>query len=290
MDRVESPWRDIAVSSSEKLLVEARRLGLDDLQVRVLASKRRQPQAIDGAKWLLVNVMLPSLRGSRLRADRLSVLVSRTQVVTLHVGDLAPDMSEAIEHHIRTDKSPTGVLAVAMNVAVERYGPILDRIDDVIDKLEDVIMNKPSERQLQQLFKYKQLLVELRRIVLPTTGMLNSLSDRRYDVIAVKYVPYIRDSYDTSWRTHEIIDSMRDLLSSALDTYLSVVSNHLNEVMKRLTIVATIFMPLSFITGFGGMNFVQMPFKSDFAFMLLMCALIATPIYMLLYFARKKWM
>ncbi len=287
---MESPWRDIAVTSSEKLLVEARRLGLDDLQVRVLASKRRQPQAIDGAKWLLVNVMLPSLRGSRLRADRLSVLVSRTQVVTLHVGDLAPDMSEAIEHHIRTDKSPTGVLAVAMNAAVERYGPILDRIDDVIDKLEDVIMNKPSERQLQQLFKYKQLLVELRRIVLPTTGMLNSLSDRRYDVIAVKYVPYIRDSYDTSWRTHEIIDSMRDLLSSALDTYLSVVSNHLNEVMKRLTIVATIFMPLSFITGFGGMNFVQMPFKSDFAFMLLMCALIATPIYMLLYFARKKWM
>lgn len=290
MERVESHWRDISVANSEKLLAEGRELGLDDLQLRVLASRRRQPQAIDGSKWLLVNVMLPSLRGSQLKGDRLSVLLSRKQVVTLHIGDLSPDMREAIEHHTKKDTNPTGVLAVAMNVAVERYGPILDRIDDIIDRLEDVIVDKPTERELHELFKYKQLLVELRRIVLPTTGMLNSLSDRRYDVIATKYIPYIRDSYDTSWRTHEIIDSMRDLLSSALDTYLSVVSNNLNEVMKRLTIVATIFMPLSFITGFGGMNFAQLPFHSDFAFMIVICVLIATPIYMLMSFKRNKWM
>lgn len=291
MNRVEhGTWRDVQAASQHELLERAKEFGLDGLQLRVMASHRRQPQATEGKRWLLINLLLPTLKGTALTYNHLSVLIGAHETITMHTGELPTDIREAIEHHTKLDKHPTGVLAVIMNVAVERYSPILDKIDDVIDKLEDNMIDRPDQQQLHQLFLYKKLLVELRRIVLPMTGMLNALSDGRYSLIAERYVPYLRDSYDASWRTHEIIDTMRDLLTSALDTYLSVVSNHLNDVMRRLTIVATIFMPLSFITGFGGMNFLQMPFKSDSAFALMLLAIIATPVSMLVYFKRKKWM
>ena len=83
---------------------------------------------------------------------------------------------------------------------------------------------------------------------------------------------------------------MRDLLTSALDMYLSVVSNRMNDVMKRLTLVTTIFMPISFLTGLGGMNFVQLPFRSDAAFAVIMVLIVVLPLLMVWYFVRKKWL
>ena len=105
-----------------------------------------------------------------------------------------------------------------------------------------------------------------------------------------RYELYARDSYDYAWRTHELIDTMRDLLTSALDMYLSVVSNRMNDVMKRLTLVTTIFMPISFLTGLGGMNFSQLPFHDDTAFVIIMVLIVVMPLLMVWYFVWKKWL
>ena len=120
-------------------------------------------------------------------------------------------------------------------------------------------------------------------------NVLNGLSNGRYALFDKKCAVYVRDSYDYAWRVHELIDTMRDLLTSALDMYLSVVSNRMNDVMKRLTLVATIFMPVSFLTGLGGMNFVQLPFRSDVAFWLMIGLIVLIPLAMVGYFVRHKW-
>ena len=148
----------------------------------------------------------------------------------------------------------------------------------------------PGRHQLQQLFAYKRQLADLRKVILPLMNMLNSLINGRYEVFDRRCRIYIRDSYDYAWRVHELIDTMRDLLTSALDMYLSVVSNRMNDVMKRLTIVTTIFMPISFVTGLAGMNFSQLPFHSDWMFWMTMTVLIVLPAAMLTYFIRSKWL
>ena len=139
----------------------------------------------------------------------------------------------------------------------DSFFPALAAIDDEIDTLEDAIVTHADEQKLQRIFQLKRELVGLRRIVTPQRDLLASTIDEINDLPGFEDGKrnYFRDVYDHMIRVSDLIDSYRDLLTGALDVYLSTVSNRLNAVMKRLTIVATIFLPLTFLTGFFGQNF-----------------------------------
>jgi len=140
---------------------------------------------------------------------------------------------------------------------LETFVPVLDRVDDQIDDLEQAVIQKPREESLQQIFSLKRDLVAMRRVLTPMRDMFL----RRADHIAA--LPgfasddklYFRDLYDELIRTSEMVDAYRDLLSGTTDLYLSTVANRQGEVNRQLTIIATIFLPLSFFTGFFGQNF-----------------------------------
>ena len=138
-----------------------------------------------------------------------------------------------------------------------RSFPILADFDDRIDELEDEIFREASDKQLQEIFQMKRLLVGMRKAVSPQrdafAGLMGGVAE--LPGLAEGDERYFRDVYDHLIRISDLIDSYRDLLSSAMDVYLSTVSNRLNQVMKQLTIIATIFLPLSFVTGFFGQNF-----------------------------------
>jgi magnesium transporter len=168
--------------------------------------------------------------------------------------------------------------------------PILDSMDEVIDLLEDEIIERSTPQTLQRIFRLKQELIEMRRSIAPMRDVANALAGTRYGFVDNQTALYFRDAYDHLTRIHELIETQRDLLGSALDTYLSVVSNRLNDVMRQLTIIATIFLPISFIVGFGGMNFNQLPFDNSTLFGIIMASLILVPAVMLIYFWRKGWM
>ncbi len=290
LEVVRGIWRDITVPKAQDWLATATPLELTELQLHVLGNRRNIPQVVEGDKWLMVQFLLPKLHRTTLRQQRLVVLLGAKELVTLHAGELPEDLVEQIVLRIYKLNSPSGVLACIADAVTDLYGPILDEIDDVIDITEDTIMKQPDEAQLKRLFAYKKLLSTLRRSVLPTTSMLGSLSDGRYHAIDPKFAPYLRDSYDYMWRSRELVDGIRDLLTSAQDIYLSMVSNRLNDVMKRLTLVATIFLPISFVASMGGINFTQMPFDSSFAFWLFIAVCVLTPVVMLLYFRKKGWL
>ena len=119
--------------------------------------------------------------------------------------------------------------------------------------------------------------------------VFNALMIRRYPLVDERALLYLRDVYDHVVRFYDIIDSHRDLTSNALDAYLSTVSNNLNDVMKRLTIIATIFMPLTFVTGFFGMNFAHLPFENDVVFWAAMAVMLLGSFGLLLWYKREKW-
>ena len=174
---------------------------------------------------------------------------------------------------------------------VDNYFPLLELVDDQIEALEDEIVVNPSRKVLNTIFSFKQGLVELRKISSPQREVFNALTTRDLPAINAITIPYFRDLYDHMVRIYEIIDSYRDLMSNALDAYLSTVSNNLNEVMKRLTIFATIFMPITFLTGFFGMNFSFLSIDNGYLFAIVtVFTWVIVPTIMLVWFRRSKWL
>jgi magnesium transporter len=139
----------------------------------------------------------------------------------------------------------------------ESFFPTLSAFDDRIDDLQEQIFAKPTKDQLAELFQLQRWLVSVRKLITPQRDMMASLVSGMVILPGTtpESDPYLRDLYDHLIRISDLIDSYRDLLSNAMDAYLSMVSNNLNEVMKQLTIIATVFLPLSFLTGFFGQNF-----------------------------------
>ena len=140
---------------------------------------------------------------------------------------------------------------------IDSFFPTLSDFDDRIDALQERIFGKPDNQQLAELFTMQRWLVTVRKVVSPQRDMMASLVSGMVDLpgTTAESDPYLRDLYDHLIRISDLIDSYRDLLSNAMSAYLSMVSNNLNEVMKQLAIIATIFLPLSFLTGFFGQNF-----------------------------------
>jgi magnesium transporter len=172
---------------------------------------------------------------------------------------------------------------------------VVEQIDDAIDQIEDQIFEDPTSDLLEWLFRLKRALLRLRRIVAPQREMLNKLTRGDFDVIKAEQRVFFRDVYDHLVRLHDIIESLRDLVGTALDTYLSVVNNRMNDVMKTLTVITTLFMPLSFLSGFFGMNFFQPITPLDawtgkLAFALTLTAMISLPVGMYLWMRRRAWM
>ena len=173
--------------------------------------------------------------------------------------------------------------------AIETLYPVLDELDARVDSLEDLVVADGRSASMQTLFRLKRDLVELRRQVAPLRDVMQRLDSLTVSVIERGAEVYFRDLHDDVLRVLELIDTYREILSSALDLYLSTVNNRLNEIMKRLTVVATIFMPLTFLTGFFGMNFEHLPFHGWAWLVGSLVAMALIPIGMLLYFRRKEW-
>ena len=220
-------------------------------------------------------------------------------VVTVHRGDCptVAHVRELLARHPVTKLASPQVVIVYLVVGslVDSFFPVLSGFDDKIDSLEDDILKAPTEAQLGVLFDMKRSLMNMRKIVAPERDMIGSLNAGVTDIPGLdeEAMRYFRDLYDHLIRVADMIDNYRDLLSSVMDTHLSTVSNRLNVVMKQLTIIATIFLPLSFLTGFFGQNFsylVRVWLAPTWSFYVIGLGLdVATVIFLLTLFRRRGW-
>ena len=180
-------------------------------------------------------------------------------LVTVH-RDAAPAFTEVRRRYQKRNapiEDPGRLLYRIVDGLVDSFFPILEDFDDRIDRLEDETFLHASDQQLQEIFAMKRLLVGIRKAVGPQRDLFASLMGRLNELpgMSAEDERYFRDVYDHLIRISDLIDTYRDLLTSSMDVFLSTVSNRLNVVMKQLAIIATIFLPLTFITGFFGQNF-----------------------------------
>ncbi|MGH9131552.1 MAG: magnesium transporter CorA family protein [Acidimicrobiales bacterium] len=189
------------------------------------------------------------------------LFITATFVVSVHRGSceaLAKVRIQLERHHARDTVVPQAVLTyLVVDKLTDSFFPALAAFDETIDELEDEILRQPTEAQLGTIFDMKRQLMIFRRGITPQRDMFASLSGGVTDLPGTtdEAARYFRDLYDHLIRLSDMVDSYRDLLSGVMDTHLSTVSNRLNVVMKQLAIIATIFLPLSFLTGFFGQNF-----------------------------------
>ncbi len=192
--------------------------------------------------------------------DELDIFLGRNYVITHHDNPI-PSIEEVWNTSQRDPRySQDGadhLLYKIIDAIVMNYMPIIEKIDEEIDWVEDQVFDRPSSETLARLFTLKRVLLAMRRILLPQREVLNKMARDDYQVIDRKDRIFFRDIYDHLVRLHDVNESLRDLVGGAMDTYLSVINNRLNDVMKTLTLITTLFMPMSFITGFFGMNFFE---------------------------------
>jgi magnesium transporter len=177
-------------------------------------------------------------------------------LVTVHREEV-PAVAEACRAlaRLHTDRRLVALYRV-LDSLVDSMFPFLSALDDRIDELQDKIFAKPTDEELAALFNLKRQIVDMRKLVTPQRDMVASMLAQVIPIpgMTPESERYMRDLYDHLIRISDMVDSYRDLVSGSLDAYMSVVSNRLNDVMKQLTIIATIFLPLSFLTGFFGQN------------------------------------
>lgn len=188
---------------------------------------------------------------------QVACFVGKNYLVTIHhepVCTVAATMKRC-EDDDRAMRNGVGFLFYNLvDATVDEYFPILNYFDESIDELEDMIIENPSKKQLNKVFTLKKELVGLRKVCGPAREVLNTINDRPLPQFTPESRMYFRDVYDHIIRIYDMIDTYRDLLTNAMEIYLSMVSNRLNDVMKRLALVATIFMPITFIASLFGMN------------------------------------
>jgi magnesium transporter len=187
------------------------------------------------------------------------------------------------------------LLYQVLDMAVTAYLPAIEHLDEAIDKAQDQVFDNPTPRTLHSIFRVKRSASRVHRMIAPMREVLNRLARDPYSVVREPHRVYFRDVYDHLVRLHDISESLRDLIAGALDTYLSVSANRTNEIMKALTVVTVMFLPLTFLGGFFGMNFFgetlsfQSPLPKQLLFWSTIVLMVVTPWWMYRWVRRKGW-
>ncbi len=256
----------------------------------------QRPKMDDHDEYLFLTLkMLTYEQEGQLKVESISLVLGPNYLLSFQEGE--GDVFEPVRERIRKAKGKLrqrgpDYLAYALTDAiVDNYFVVLEKISDEVGSLEAELTTNPSPQTLQTIHELKRELIFLRKSVWPLREVTGALERGEVELIQDKTTVFLRDVYDHTVQVIDTVETLRDMVSGMLDVYLSSVSNRMNEVMKVLTIIATIFIPLTFIAGIYGMNFKYMPELGwKWSYPLLWLLMVGLLVFMLLYFRRKKWL
>jgi magnesium transporter len=208
-----------------------------------------------------VHVVTFGMAGDGKSVAEVHCFITEKCIISIHQGDCPAlgSVRERIANHHSTQLAPpqVAIFYLIMDTLIDSFFPVLSDFDDAIDDLESAILQNPTEEQLGTLFGMKREIMTIRKVITPQRDMISSLNAGMVEIPGEtdQGAAYFRNLYDHLIRISDMVDGYRDLIGGAMDTHLSMVSNRLNVVMKQLAIIATIFLPLGFLTGFFGQNF-----------------------------------
>jgi magnesium transporter len=271
--------------------------GLHPLVLEDIVHTEQRPKMEDFENYIFVITKMLSYdeEGNQIKEEQFSLVLGQNYIITFQEG--VGDVFELVRDRLRKGiggirKRPADYLAYALiDVVVDHYFIVLEKLGERVESLEEELITNPSPETPQTIHHIKRELIFLRKSVWPLRELIANLERGELSLVDENTTVFLRDVYDHTIQVIDMVEMLRDMVSGMLDVYLSSVSNKMNEVMKVLTIIATIFIPLTFIAGIYGMNFEFMPeLKWHWAYPIVWAVIIAIGITMLLYFKRKRWL
>lgn len=289
----------------EDLAVE---FNIHRLEIEDVLSGYQRPKVEESSDHLfIVSKAICYNADDEIQDDQLSVFVFSNYVISIqerHTDYFLPVKERLIQNKGILRKSGSSYLAYALiDAVVDNYFPFLERLGNFLDELEDKLLSAPDVYSLQNIQASKRKLILFRRIAWSEREKLNDLLRTPTPLISDVVRRYLKDTYDHTIQVMDIIDSYREITASLMDIYLSSVSNRLNKVMKVLTIISTIFIPLTFIVGLYGMNFAfhdpktgeVLPYNMPelympYGYLGVIIAMLIIVIFQIYYFYKKGWL
>ena len=258
LKRDEYFWLDLTAAGEAEVAELKDVFGFHPLALEDTLKRSQRPKLDDFGEYMfLVYYGAEEAEHGEVEMVEVHAFLSGGYIVTTHSRRCSAlgEVRQRLE--AQAPRSEQFVVYRVLDALTDTFFPVLDHLDDRIERLDGEIFERATPRQLEEISALRRQLVELRRIVTPQRDLLARGIDDILDIPGLESDSrnYFRDVYDHSIRISDQIDSYRDLLSGSRDAYLSVVSNRLNQITKQLTVMATIFLPLSFVVGFFGQNF-----------------------------------
>jgi magnesium transporter len=272
-------------------------LGIHPLVLEDIVTVGQRPKLEDFEDYLfiIVKMITHDDASGGLNAEQVSLIVGSNFIISFqeHEGDVFEPVRQRIRNKKgRIVKGGADYLAYALvDIIVDNYFTVLEKIGDRMESMDDQIVSNPVPETLQEIRELKREMIFLRKSVWPLREVISGMERLESKLIQKATGIYLRDVYDHTIQVIDTIEALRDMVSGHLDIYMSSISNRMNEVMKVLTIIATIFIPLTFIAGIYGMNFEFMPeLKVQWAYPAVWGVMAAVTIGMVAYFRKKRWL
>ncbi len=304
LDRESVTWIHVQGDTEAEVMRQLGQLfGLHHLALEDVINSGQRPKVEDyrDQLFLVMSHPLKEPGSDGVALAQLSIFVGDNFVVSFHPGrhdPFEPIRKRLREHAGRIrERGADYLLYALLDLVIDEGFPVLERLGDEIEALEEELLDRPTKNSLHHLHRLKRTMLIMRRALWPQREVINSLVRDDSGIIAAENRVYYRDCYDHTIQIMDLVETYRDMITGLLDVYLSSVSYRLNEIMRVLTIIATIFIPLTFVAGVYGMNFTNqdspwaMPeLRWYYGYPLVWLLMLAILGVMLFYFRRRKWL
>lgn len=290
-------WIDVVGLSDLSIINQlAERFQLHPLTVEDILNVEQRSKVDEYDHYLFLTLKILNWHAEKktFSIDELSVVVGKNYILTFQEqkSDLFKMLHERLQSGMQQALRKQGSDYLAyrfIDIVVDQYFVVLEGLGDRIEKIEDVIISNPTKKNARTLYRLKRQMLLLRKTIWPIREVINHLLKDEEQVSNYTRI-YLRDVYDHAVQAIDTIDTFRDMLSNMLDVYISSLTNRMNEIMKVLTIIATIFMPVTFIASIYGMNFHYMPeLNYKWSYPIVLSVMATVIVSMLFFFHRKKW-
>jgi magnesium transporter len=296
LDSPSATWIHVQGNVAPETLRELGEIfGLHPLALEDVLNTGQRPKMDVYDRQVFVVMAMPEVADRKVKVDQFSAFLGERFLITFHTG--ASDPFESVRKRMQTagnkvrGRGTDYLLYTLLDMVVDHGFPILEAFGDEVQGLEEEVLGRPNGQAVHRIHALRRELVLLRRTLWPQREVVNGLLRDESDLLGPETRIYLRDCYDHAVQLIDLLESYRDVLASLLDVYYSVLSMRLNDIMRVLTLIATIFIPLTFIVGIYGMNFEYMPeLHWRFGYPLVLAGMLLIAVGMLYYFRRKRWL
>ncbi len=291
-------WINVDGVHDSKLISDlGSRFGVHPLILEDIMTTAQRPKMEDMGDYIYIVVRMLDLadKSQQVHSEQVSLILGRNFVISFQESE--GDVFNAVRDRIRTGKGrlrkqgPDYLAYALIDAIVDNYFIVLEKLGENVEEIEEALVSSPDRETLHEIHTMKREMIYLRKSVWPLREVISGLERTESELIKDSTGIFLRDVYDHTIQVIDTVETYRDMLSGMLDIYLSSLSNRMNEVMKVLTIIATIFIPLTFIAGVYGMNFKFMPeLEWRWGYFLVLGVMLALGILMVILFKRKRWL